>query len=169
MFSPQYWLRGRRLGLSGMRNEYWLRRSASRGGGSAERGGSVPGAAHGDPTGALLRRPGELNYASLGIGGPRLEPARLYGCVRFGHDHTGLPFCFCLLRACAFVSGFQPALAFLLVRFPNFFFFKSLSRKRHPKPRAEPYPQPAGTARPRPSHTGTLLFLAPPVAPATSP
>jgi hypothetical protein len=126
VFSLQYRLRGRRLGLSGMPHQSGLRRLRNRGGGSAERGGSVPGAAHGDPTGALLRRPGELRGARSGPCGSRLEPARLYGCVRFGHRHTGLRFCFCLRRACAFVFRLPGWGDSLMIKLIFFFFYPYL-------------------------------------------
>lgn len=49
--------------------------------------GAAAGDVHGALTGMWVELPGELNYARLGLVGSRLEPARLYGSVRFWHSH----------------------------------------------------------------------------------
>lgn len=49
--------------------------------------GAAAGVAYGALTGMRVELPGELNYARLGLVGSRLEPARLYGSVRFWHSH----------------------------------------------------------------------------------
>ena len=49
--------------------------------------GAAAGDVHGALTGMRVELPGELNYARLGLVGSRLEPARLYGSVRFWHSH----------------------------------------------------------------------------------
>ena len=51
------------------------------------RSGAAAGDAYGALTGMRVELPGELNYARLGLVGSRLEPARLYGSVRFWHSH----------------------------------------------------------------------------------
>ena len=51
------------------------------------RSGAAAGDVHGALTGMRVELPGELNYARLGLVGSRLEPARLYGSVRFWHSH----------------------------------------------------------------------------------
>lgn len=112
----------------------------------------------GELTKVVLELPGSLRGATSGPCAARAGPYRLYGFVRFGHDHIGLASAFQLP---ALASGFRPAgwlpvsasqlfAVFLLVRFPIFFFFKSLSRKRshtRPKP-ASVWPGPR-TGKPR--------------------
>lgn len=49
--------------------------------------GAAAGYVHGALTGMRVELPGELNYARLGLVVSRLEPARLYGSVRFWHSH----------------------------------------------------------------------------------
>ena len=51
------------------------------------RSGAAAGDVHGALTGMRVELPGELNYARLGLVVSRLEPARLYGSVRFWHSH----------------------------------------------------------------------------------